>query len=90
MKKIAIIALIGAMCLTLCACGKTFSEKLFEGDGIYQEYDGLSDEAKEKFLSEATEDGYAVGFDAEGRITLSKDGKTLVLGESKTTPKPVA
>lgn len=90
MKKIAIIALIGVMCLSLCACGKVFSEKLFEGDGIYQEFDGLSEETRERLISEATKDGYTLGFDTEGRLTLSKDGKTFVLGESKNTPKPVA
>lgn len=90
MKKLVALALAFVMCLALCACGKMFSEKLFDGDGIYQEYDSLPDEEKEQFLNEATKDGYAVGFDSEGRITLTKDGKTFVLGESKKTPKPVA
>jgi len=71
------------MSLTLCACGKGFSEKLFEGDGIYQEFDSLPENEREEFLSEAVKEGYTVGFDEEGRITLAKDGKTLVLGESR-------
>ncbi len=83
MKKIILIALLIVLSISLCACGKLFSEKLFDGDGIYQEYDALSDSEKEQFMNEATEDGYTVGFDTEGRITLIKDGKTLVLGESK-------
>lgn len=90
MKKIAIIALVGVLCFMLCACGKTFSEKLFEGDGIYQEFDVISPEEREQFLKEAAEEGYTVGFDNEGRLTLKKDGKTLVLGESQETPEPVA
>ena len=89
MKKIAILVLVCIMCLGLCACGKVFSEKLFDGDGIYQEYDSLSEDAKEQLLTEATEDGYMIGFDSEGRITLKKDGKTFVLGESKKV-EPVA
>ena len=83
MKKIIFIVLTIALSVSLCACGKLFSEKLFKGDGIYQEYDSLSDSEKEQFMNEATQDGYTVGFDAEGRITLIKDGKTLVLGHSK-------
>lgn len=83
MKKIMSILLMIVMCLVLCSCGKVFSEKLFEGDGIYQEFDSLPESEREQLLSEAVKEGYTVGFDAEGRITLIKDGKTLVLGESR-------
>lgn len=91
MKKIIIMLMAIVMCFSLCACdlsdlfnSKGFSEDLFEGDGIYQEYDDLTDDEKEKFLTEATqEEGYVAGFDAEGRLTLTKDGKTLVLGRSR-------
>ena len=83
MKKIMLILLTLVMCFAFCACGKGFSEKLFEGDGIYQEFDSLPESEREQFLSEAVREGYTVGFDAEGRITLVKDGKTLVLGESR-------
>jgi hypothetical protein len=90
MKKIIIMLMAIVMCFSLCACdlsdlfgGKGFSESHFEGDGIYQEYDDLTEEEREQYLSEAVEQGYSVGFDAEGRITLTKDGKTLVLGRSR-------
>lgn len=90
MKKIIIMLMAIAMCLSLCACdlsdlfnSKGFSEDLFEGDGIYQEYDDLTEEDREQFLTEATQEGYTVGFDVEGRITLTKDGNTLVLGRSR-------
>lgn len=83
MKKMGIIFLTIAFCFMLCACGKGFSERLFKDDGIYQEYDQLSKEEQEEFLSDAAREGYVVGFDIEGRLTLTKDGKTLVLGESK-------
>ena len=83
MKKMGIIFLAFVLCFILCSCGKGFSKKHFEGDGIYQEYDSLSSEEQEQFLSEATKEGYAVGFDSEGRIILTKDGETLVLGESR-------
>lgn len=87
MKKITSILLVLVMCLALCSCGKLFSESLFEGDGIYQEFDSLPESEREEFLSQAAEEGYTVGFDTEGRITLKKDGKTLVLGESRTAGK---
>lgn len=87
MKKIIIAILALVMCLALCGCGKAFSEKLFEGDGIYQEFDSLPESEREMILSEAVEDGYALGFDVEGRITLTKDGKCFVLGESRTAGK---
>lgn len=83
MKKIMLILLALVMCFALCSCGKGFSEKLFEGDGIYQEFDTLPESEREQFLSEAVKEGYTLGFDIEGRITLVKDGKTLVLGESR-------
>ena len=83
MKKLALILAIVFVCLAFCACGKTFSTKVFDENGIYAEYSSLSAEEQEKFLSEAEEEGYALGMDNEGRITLKKDGKTYVLGESK-------
>ncbi len=83
MKKMGIIFLAIALCFMLCACGKGFSERLFKDDGIYQEYDQLSKEEQEQFLREASKKGYVVSFDTEGRLILTKDGKTLVLGESK-------
>lgn len=83
MKKMGIIFLAIVFCFMLCACGKGFSERLFKDDGIYQEYDQLSKEEQEEFLREASKKGYAVSFDTEGRLILTKDGKTLVLGESK-------
>ena len=87
MKKIIAILLALVTCFSLCACGKLFSENLFEGDGIYQEFDSLPESQREQLLSEAAAEGYAIGFDHEGRITLKKDGKTFVLGESRTAGK---
>lgn len=83
MKKMGIIFLAVAFCFMLCACGKGFSERRFKGDGIYQEYDQLTKEEQEQFLSEAVQKGYNLGIDDEGRVTLTKDGKTYILGESK-------
>ncbi len=84
MKKLALILTIMIMCLAFCACGKTFSTKVFDENGIYAEYSSLSVEDQEKFLAEAVEEGYTIGMDNEGRVILKKDGKTFVLGESKT------
>ncbi|MBR5273373.1 MAG: hypothetical protein IKU25_08310 [Clostridia bacterium] len=83
MKKLALIMAIVFLCLAFCACGKTFSTKVFDENGIYEQYDELSAQDKEKFLFEAAEEGYVVGIDGEGRITLTKDGKTYALGTSK-------
>ena len=83
MKKIGIIVLTVVLCFAFGSCGKGFSKKHFEDDGIYQEYDSLSKEEQEQFLHEAEREGYVMGFDSEGRIILTKDGETLVLGESR-------
>lgn len=87
MKKLASVLAILIMCLAFCGCGKTFSTKVFDENGIYADYSNLSVEEQEKFLAEAVEEGYSIGMDNEGRVTLRKDGKTYVLGESKFANK---
>ena len=80
MKKLALIMAVVMLCLSLCACGRVFSTRVFDENGIYADYDNLSTEDKEEFLFQAQEEGYTLGIDREGRLTLHKDGKTYVLG----------
>ena len=64
-----------------------WSRDLFNSNGIYANYDELSAEDKEKFLSEAQGEGYSLGMSEDGRVTLEKDGDTLILGRSQSTTK---
>ena len=88
-KSMLIITAFAFAALLAVGCAKgtdnksSFDLSLFNAKGIYSGYDDLSKEEQEKFLVDAANEGYQVGIDEAGRLTLSKDNKTYVLGKSK-------
>ena len=74
--------LIAAGCSNNAGNKSNFDLSLFNINGIYAGYDDLTKEEQEQFLVDAANNGFAIGIDKSGRLTLTKDEKTYFLGKS--------